>query len=815
MNREETSYNRWSAVSIFFVSIAVIALQLMLMRALSVSHYYHFSYLVISTALLGFGASGTLLALFFERLKKNFAVWNLFFHLLFLTSIPISYYLAQSLPLDTQYVLYSRDQLMLLIAYNLLIFIPFFFGGTIIGFMLSFFKKEVPELYGSNLIGSGLGGIVAIGLMFLFPAHQLPVLIAPIVLIAMIFFYISAGTGSKISLVILVFGLFSTFFAVLPEPPQQIDPYKSLAHFQQLERQGDANHIEQRFGPRGQIDVYSSPTFHHTLFASPLATTLPPQQLALLIDGEVAGTIFSISDEADAGIMDFTPQSLPYRLTENPDVLLLGEIGGVNIWLAKRMGANSITVVQSNPQLRTIIEEPLAETGGAAFLDDRVSVVTEDPRLFLDRTDQQFDLIHLVAGEATATGSGGLQGLNEDYLLTREAIARARSLLTDQGLISITRGIQSPPRDNIKIISLFAEAVSQFSNQLPEEHLLISRNYLAANTILTREPVRDDLIERFIAEVQNLQLDIEYYPGVRSDDLEQMNLIEGPDDKPYSYIHQAVLEILLGDADAFYDDWAYNVRAPTDDKPYFQDFFKWSSLGLFLETYGDEWFQRLELGYVLLLITFVQLAIAALLLILLPLLFRLSAYRKATGKMPTLIYFFAIGTGFMFVEITFIQIFIRFLGDPIVSVSAIFTSILVFSGLGSLSQKRLGLMAVHRIRIAVAAILLSTAFILLFSNPLLNLFIGAGIAVRYMVTVFMLMPVSFFMGWMFPSGMEILEKRSSALIPWAWGINGFASVTAAPLAIMLSMSIGFSQVILLGLGCYLVSVLTTTMWKTA
>ncbi|MCC5940113.1 MAG: hypothetical protein JJU37_01110 [Balneolaceae bacterium] len=813
MNRKETSYNRWSAVSIFFVSIAVIALQLMLMRALSVSHYYHFSYLVISTALLGFGASGTFLALFFDRLKNNFSLWNLLFHFLFLISIPVSYSLAQSLPLDTQYVLYSNEQLMLLIGYNLLIFIPFFFGGTIIGFMLSYFKKEVPELYGSNLIGSGLGGIVAIGMMFFFPAHQLPLLIAPIVFIAMIFFYISARPGSKPALIILVLGVAGSLYAVLSDPPQQIDPYKSLAHFQQLERQDDATHIEQRFGPRGQIDVYSSPTFHHTLFASPLATTLPPQQLALLIDGEVAGTIFSISDETDAAIMDFTPQSLPYRLTETPDVLLLGEVGGVNIWLAKRMGARSITVVQSNPQLLTLYEETLTDLGGAAFFDERVTVVSEDPRLFLERTDQQFDLIHLVAGEATATGSGGLQGLNEDYLLTTEAIARARSLLTDQGMISITRGIQSPPRDNIKILSLFADAVSQFSNQSPGEHLLISRNYLAANTILTKEPVSVDLIERFIGEVQNQQLDIEYYPGVRSDDLEQMNLIEGPDDKPYSYIHQAVLEILLGDANAFYDDWAYNVSAPTDDKPYFQDFFKWSSLGLFLETYGDEWFQRLELGYVLLLITFIQLAVAALLLIIVPLLFRLQTYRAAPGKMPTFIYFFAIGTGFMFVEITFIQIFIRFLGDPIVSVSAIFTSILVFSGLGSLSQKWLGLLAVHRIRIAVAAILLTTAAILLFSNAILSIFIGAGIVTRYIVTVLMLMPVSFFLGWMFPSGMEILEKRSSGLIPWAWGINGFASVTSAPLAIMLSMSIGFSQVILLGLAFYLVAMLTSWAWK--
>ncbi len=811
------SYNRWSAVAIFFVSIAVIALQLMLMRALSVSHYYHFSYLVISTALLGFGASGTFLALFFDLLKRNIYFWNLLFHLLFLISIPISYTTAQSLPLDTQYVLYSGEQLRLLIYYNLLIFIPFFFGGTIIGFMLSYFKKEVPELYGANLIGSGIGGIVALFLMYLFPAYQLPVTIAPIVFIAMVFFYISGFRertfNIPVNLMLLLIGLGGAVYSMISDPPYSVDPYKSLANFQQLEIQGDAELIQERFGPRGQIDVYSSPTFHHTLFASPLATALPPTQLALLIDGEVAGAVFSIDDAEQAGVMDYTPQSLPYRILENPHVLLLGESGGVNVWLAKRMGAEKITVVQTNPQIYDLFREDIFDLGGSVFDDERVEVVIQHPRLYLDRTNRQYDLIHFVAGETMATGTGGLQGLNEDYLLTTESIAKARQLLSDDGLISITRGIQSPPRDNIKIFSMFSDVIAGYSGDSPENHLLVSRNYLAANTLLTKSPITEELISLFLEEARLLQLDREYYPGIITEEIDQMNMIEGPDDVNYSYIHHAIQQILFGDAEHFYDDWAYNVRAPTDDRPYFQDYFKWSSLELFWETYGDEWFQRLELGYVILLITFIQLAAVALLLIIAPLLFRLPTYLASKNKMPTLIYFFAIGTGFMFVEITFIQIFTKFLGDPIVSVSAIFTSILIFSGLGSSIQKKLGLIASHRIRIAVAAIFLTTVFLLFASGPILDIFVGAGTVWRYLITVLMLMPVSFFMGWMFPSGMEVLEHQSDSLIPWAWGINGFASVTAAPLAIMLSMSVGFSNVILFGLGCYLLAAFTSWMWK--
>jgi hypothetical protein len=810
------TYNRWCAVSIFFISIAVIALQLMLMRALSVSHYYHFSYLVISTALLGFGASGTFLSLFFDLMKRNFFYVNLLLQLLFLISVPVSYTMAQSLPLDTQYVLYSGEQISLLILYNLLMFVPFFFAGTIIGFMLTYFKKEVPELYGSNLIGSGLGGIIALGLMYLVPVFKLPYVITPIILFAMLFFYFPSTkqrvAKTKPGIMIIIIGIGVTIFTLFSDPPDSVDPYKSLAHFQQLETQGDAERILTRYSPRGRIDVYSSPMFHHTLFASPLAVSLPPRQLALLLDGEISGSIFNIDDSAEAAIMDDTPQSLPYRLLENPRVLLLGETGGVNVWLARRMGASEITVVQTNPRLFDLYKNELYETGGFVFDDSRVHLVALHPRLYLERSDKQYDLIHIVAGETMAAGTGGLQGLNEDYLLTTEAVAKAREILSDNGIISITRGIQSPPRDNIKIAAMFANAVSGFSHDNPGDHLLISRNYLAANTLLTRSPVSVSMIQQFREEAESLLMDLEYYPGIQTDDLRQLNRIEGPDGANFSYLHVAIMQLLSGNAEPFFEDWAYNIRAPSDDMPYFQDFFKWSSLELFLDTYGSEWFQRLELGYMILLITLVQLAVIALLLIIAPLLIRLPVYIRARYKMPVLIYFFSIGTGFMFIEIIFIQIFTKFLGDPIVSVSAIFTSILVFSGTGSILQKRIVLLPVHKMRIGVAAILISTILLLISSDFILTYFIGSGTAVRYLVTIFMLMPVSFFMGWMFPSGMEQLEEKSEVLIPWAWGVNGFASVIAAPLAILLSMSIGFHYVLLIGLGCYILAVITSWMW---
>ncbi|MCC5913566.1 MAG: hypothetical protein JJU46_04250 [Balneolaceae bacterium] len=808
------SYSRWSAVSIFFLSVAVIALQLLIMRALAVTHYHHFSYLVISTALLGFGASGTFLALFFDRLKDRFYLWNLVFLTLFLVAVPACFISAQLLPLDTQYVLYSRSQLMLLISYNLLMFIPFFFGGTSIGFVITYHRREVPELYAANLLGSGAGGVTALGLIYLLPASQLPVLVMPLIFLAILTFtLIQKLKGQAAPLALISVSFFIVIAALFAGLPDRVDPYKELARFQQLEAQQDAEQVEQRFGPRGQIDVFSSPSFHYTLFAGPHATVMPPPQLALLTDGDTAGAIFRIDDPERAEIMDFTPQSLPYRLAEPQHVLILGEASGVNVWLAKRMGAEKITVVQTNPQLIRLMESDLREEGGAVFQSEGVEVIREDPRIYLEQSDRQYDLIHLAIGESMATGTGGLQGLSEDFLLTTESIAAARQRLSENGLISVTRGIQSPPRDNLKMAAMFLDALSRFSDDDPASHLLVSRNYLAANIMLSKAPVDEDLSSRFRDEARQLQMDVEYYPGIQSDLIEQMNIIEGPDGQPYSWIHHGVRAMLSDDSESFFAGWAYNVRPPTDNSPYFHDYFLWSSIDRFLESYGDRWFQRVELGYMILVITFVQLAVAAFLLILLPLAFRWRHFAQSNDKLPTLLYFSLIGTGFMFIEMTLLQTFTRYLGDPIISAAAILSSILVFSGLGSYSQKRIPLSAGSRIAIASCSISLLMILYLLIAEPLLGSLSQFGGVTRFVTACLLLFPVSFFFGWMFPAGIQKLEKTGGKLVPWAWGVDGFASVTAAPLAVMLAMTFGFSHVILLGILCYAGAGITGWLWR--
>ncbi|MFW5714920.1 MAG: hypothetical protein ACOCXF_00925 [bacterium] len=825
--------------SIFLVSFALIALQLFYMRALSVIRYHHFSYLVISTALLGFGVSGTYLTFTYHKISQHFQASSRRVLLAFSASIPISYTLVKELPIDIRYLLYSVEQVLILIVYNLLVLLPFFFGAVFIGMCLRYYRNSIPVLYGVNLFGSGLGGLGALWVMHLLPAETLPLTPAVAGVLAQVVWAAGAppspgGRGRRIAerpagWLAAAAGLLCALAGFALPVESGIDQYKSLAHIRRLERQGDAEHIYTEYSPRMRLDLYEAPSLHQTLFAGPMAETAPPPQLTVLFDGQVSGTLFRIDSAAEAAILDSTPQSLPYRLLRDRGsagrALLLGEVGGTNVWMAKRFGIRNVSVLQPAEILLRSFRRELRGKGGDVFFSEGVETIARPARLYLERAGQNYDIIHIASAEGMPAGSSGLQSLHENYLLTREGIAACLERLRQNGFVAITRGIQSPPRDNIKVCAMFLEALKLAGVEQPQRHLLQARNYLAATTLVSMTPIDAGLVQRFRAECRELGMDVEYFPGIRSSEIEQQNQIQGPPGKRYSYYHHAALQLLSGKAEEFYGSWAYNVRPPTDQQPYFHNFFKWRSYELFVDAYGGGFLRRMDLGYVVLVLTFIEICAVAFVLILLPL--WLGRLRKSPQKapeevsrgtglygrrLPVFLHFGGIGFGFMFLEMVMIQKLAHFLGDPIYSASAVITSILVCAGIGSSLQDRLPRPARQRIRGAAALVVLLAAGSTLFMDPLLDLFIEYSTLIRFSVALLILAPLAFFMGWMLPSGMQMIRDEAPDLIPWAWGINGFASVAAGPLAVILSIAIGFPGVILCAAGCYATAGAAAWLW---
>jgi len=169
--------------------------------------------------------------------------------------------------------------------------------------------------------------------------------------------------------------------------------------------------------------------------------------------------------------------------------------------------------------------------------------------------------------------------------------------------------------------------------------------------------------------------------------------------------------------------------------------------------------------------------------------------------------FMAIGLGFLFIEIAFIQKFILILHHPLYAAALVISSFLLFAGLGSLYSQSLAGQKQSRniLRLAVSAITILGLGLLLFFNYLPDVIISLNYWLKALLSLALIAPLAFFMGMPFPLAVSVLSKKHENLIPWAWAVNGCASVISAVLATLLAIQFGFSVVIILALILYIVA----------
>lgn len=786
---------RAAIAAVFLVSVAVVASQIATMRFFALTRYHHFSYFIITLALLGFGAAGTLVRLFPTVTHHPIRLYAMY-----AASVPIMYMLAETIELDIRYVVFSAAHAVRLSAYAACFFVPFFLAATAICVELTRETRRVGVLYSANLVGSGLGGIAMFGVLSVVPAHAAILGCAWVAGLAAI-----ARTAAQrpttpraercgdLALLGVALVIAAGLVPVLAANPPRPDPYKAGAYVRDLEAQGTAAIRAERTTARSEIAVYESPAFHTALFAAPGTDAKVPPQFTILRDNDAVGAMFRISDRNDARIMDSTPQALVYSIAhDQPRVAVLDEVGGSNVWLALRNDAAAVTAVNAEPSLLEFLATELARDGGSVYTQPGVRIVSEDPRVFIEnarRTAQTFDVIQIARAEQIAAAAHGVHAVHEDYLLTVDAFESMLATLEPSGTVAVTRGVQTPPRDAIRIVATAAAALRRLGIDTAENHVIQARNYLAVTTIISRDPISSDKTERAIATGDELELDFEWYPGIDSATIVQRNRIDGPEGTPYSYLHHAAREILSGDAKSFLTDWMYDVRPATDSRPYFFSFFSWAGLPRIRDAAGPNWTTHLETGYVVVLVTAMISVLAAAVLIALPTAF-LRARRPPCPRTRrgSIVHFALIGFGFMFVEIAFIVAMTLYVGDPVLGVAVVLAVMLTTAGAGSALGRRIISDPARRIRLGVIAVgaaglvyavVFAAGLGVLATWPLSGRLLVAGIAIA---------PVAFVLGWFFPAGVERLG--ASRAVPIAWAVNGFTSVTAAPLALLIAIAGG-------------------------
>ena len=796
----------WMYVAVFLLSASTLAFEITLSRLFSIAQFYHFAFMTVSLALLGGGASGTALAVF-PRLRCGDPARRLSAFALGASAATLaSFVLANWLPFDSYAIAWDSRQAVYLALIYLALSTPFLFSGLAVGWLLAARPDDAPRVYAANLLGSATGCLLALGALAWLGGEGAAVFCAWLAALAALVarphpqpreasrrFATREGSILVISILALVLPslcliLRPTFLSI------RLSPYKTLSD---ALRYPGTEHVWTRWNVSSRVDLVRSPVIRSFPGLSYAYLGALPHQDGLTFDGDDLSPITFISD-GETDFADSMPGALVFRLRPKARTLILEARGGLDVIVALASGASHVTAVEPNEIMVEAVEQATQLDS-----DPQVRFVVEDARSFVRRSRQTFDVVQLSLASPYRPVTSGTYSLIEDYNLTVEALRDDLARLSEDGMFIATRWLQSPPSEPLRLFALVVTAVERAGLD-PAQSVIALRGYNTATVVVKRGTFTDQELSLAREFATARKFDLVAMPGLRADEANRFNVL--PDDVFFRTFNE-----LLTSADRhhFYAVYPYDVTPSTDNRPFFNHYFKWEQAGQVWAQLGKTWQPFGGAGYFVLVILLAFAIVAATWLIVLPLWVRRvwSSKRGLSNKEQTLLhaprftlhvlmYFALLGLGFLFIEIPLVQRFILFVGKPVYALAVVLFGLLLFSGLGSMLSRR----APWRAMLAALAALGLTYLVLL--PALFQSALGLSLAARLGLSVISLAPLGVLMGIPFPKGIAWLERTSPHLIPWAWGVNGAVSVVASVLAALLALSAGFTLVLVLGALCY-------------
>ncbi len=785
------------ALPIVLIGATGIAFEVSLVRVFSIAQWHHFAYMIISMALLGFAASGTVLGLVADRIRGREDTALRVGAFLLAPSLIVCYEISQAIPFETLQLATRPGQWGLLLAIYLTLSIPFFLVSWCIAAALLLRPASVGRVYFASMVGSGLGALAVVVLLFAIPTASVPYVLAFVALAA---FALLTGPDRRWfgAALVLATGL-AGLLALRGPVPVRLSEYKGLSYVMQLP---DARIVAESESPLSRLTVVRSSLIRETpgqVSGYPLERLGPfPEQAGLFFDGGGASPVHRFDDSGDPpAFLEYVTGALPYQVTRNPRVLVIGSGGGTEVLSALRHGASRVTAVELDPGVPRAIES-LGDFAGDLYRRPDVELVLAEGRGYLEANpDQTFDVVQIALLDAFAASAAGVHALSESYVYTVEALTLYIRHLSGSGVLSITRWLKTPPRDAIKLFATAVAAARSAGIDEPADHLALIRSWNSATLLVSRAPLDGERIEAIRAFALSRGFDIAWLPGLDPEEVNRFTVLPEP-----AY-HQAAVALLSTSPEGFFREYPFHVRPPTDDRPYFFRFFRWRSLPVLVSSAGRDWVNYVEWGYLVLAATALQALLAATMLVLLP----LATFGRARGTRgiagAVVACFGALGVAFMFLEIAFIQKMMRFLHHPVFAVSVVLSSFLVFAGLGSLYADRVRARPVRRVAIVVLLMAMVSALYLFALPPLFRFGAGWPAAFRVAASVALLAPLAFLMGIPFPTCLQVLSDRPRGPVAWAWGVNGAASVIGATVATLVAVHAGFQVVVAVAMMLYL------------
>lgn len=777
-----------SLIPLFLIAGAAVGVEIALTRFFAVASWSEYGYWVISIAMTGFAVSGVVMVLGRAAFLRH-ARWLLPLLPIAMLAVGGAGWIGATLngfnPLELQNPATAEAQLVNIALYYAALFPFFFLAGLAVSLNFVVHAGEVGRVYGYDLLGAGTGAVLALVLMFvLHPFALVPALLPLLAVAAMI----AGGTRWRIGALVV---LAATEAAVLAFAAPRVNEFKAIYAPLNVP---ESRVVAEVLSPRGVYQLLDNFTERLDTDVSNNAGALgipaPPRSFGLYRDGSRIAAL--PMEQPEAAHARASLDGAPYALLDAPEVLALGGAGGFRAAEALALGAAHVTVIEPEPVLRGALLRGIGPSPAPAP-DPRVTVSAAHPLTAAGR----FDLVDIA---------GDFLGADEQNrnLYTADALAGWLGRLKPGGMISVPIGIRELPVYAVRVLATAREALRIAGVAEPARHVVVIRSAWNLRVLIAREPFDGARVQRLAAFADERSFDLSYAPGLPAtgrdiwNDLPPVSLESNTVDQggeAQDAVAREAEQVLAGTPpqDAF-------DRSPvTADRPWLSPLVRLPALGAALARI--EILPQQEIGLLVNVAVLAQAIVLALLVSLLPLLARgaLRVPLPVLGR--ALVYFPALGLGFLLIEIAFIEHAALLLGDRTSGFALVLTTMLVFSGIGAMWAGRITAPA-RALRIAVLVAVGCAALALPGVRPAVLAALDLPWLARAAALVVALAPISLALGFPFPLGLDRFQQEGPALLPWAWALNGAFSVVATPLANLLGHGAGLSWLLAAGMVCY-------------
>lgn len=769
---------KYSYAGLFLVTQATLMYEILLTRIFSVTMWYHFAFMAISIAMFGMTAGAVIVYFFPDYFKAERTNQHLgLFSLLFAISTVISFWIDLRIPFITP------DQLRIVSFTYLVTAIPFVFSGICVSLALTRFPLQLSKLYAADLAGAALGCVALIFSLRITDGPTTVLILTLLAAGASMLFLMEAPTHGLLKLSFACCILLAVFtVAQYGSDLMKVHWAKGVVESRPLYEEWNSYsrvRVVEDSGPQRIFGWGLSPTL------SPIQTV---KELKLDIDAGAATVLTQFDgDLTKLNFLQYDVTNMVHYIRPDSSVLIIGAGGGRDILSALVFKQNKVVGVEMNTDVLRAVNQKFADFTGHLYTNPKVKFVNEEARSYVAWQKEKFDIIQASLIDTYAATAAGAFVLSENSLYTLQAWKIFLNHLKPNGVLTFSRWYFPLPGQVYRLTSIATAALMELGVKQPRDHIVVvvggqSQGVPMGTILVSNSPFsKKDL--NIIREVT---------------DRMQFRTVLSPE---YS-IDPIFAAIASGTKfDSLAKNFPLDISAPTDDRPFF--FYMQKVKDAFTTDVPEQGEDALFVLGTLLILVLVLTSVC----IFVPLFIK-TKNQKTKGSGLLILYFAAIGFGFLLIEISQMQRLTIFLGHPTYSLSVMLFALLLSSGIGSYLTQNIEISTLKQNALRRFIFLLAALVLLGLLTPYVaEHFQSYSNPIRILIAIVLLFPAGLFMGMLFPIGMKFASGDREPIKPWLWGINGATSVCASVLAIVIALSFGISAAYWCGVAFYIIACL--------